>query len=245
MDLNADLAEECGDDNALYPHLSSANVCCGQHAGGPVAMRAAVRAAMRHNVAIGAHVGYADRENFGRLPVEMDHKSLYALTMSQLRDLQAIIDEEGGHMRYVKPHGALYHRIGEDSAQAHAVIDAIADFNPSLDVLIPDTPVIKNVAALRFLRTAHEFFADRAYLANGQLAPRSMPGSVIEDTIAIVERVRKWVNTGNVDAIDGSVITVDAKSICVHGDTPGAVEATQAIHESLLMQGFDVKSWLD
>lgn len=245
MDLNADLAEERGDDSLLYPHLSSANVCCGKHAGGSVAMRVAVRAAMRHNVSIGAHVGYDDRENFGRSPVEIDHKSLYALVMTQLRDLQAIIDEEGGQMRYVKPHGALYHRIAVDSDQARAVMDAIADFNPNLDVLIPDTPVAKSAAALRFLRTAHEFFADRAYLPDGQLAPRSLPGAVIHDTIAIVERMRRWVNTGEVIAIEGSVIQISAQSICVHGDTPGAVQATAAIHESLLMHGFDVKSWMD
>ena len=243
VDLNADLAEDCGDDAAMYPLLSSANICCGQHAGGGIQMRVAVRAALRNNVAIGAHVGYPDRANFGRIPVEMTYDQLYATVMRQLRDLQYYIDMEGAQMRYVKPHGALYHRIGSDPDQARAVVEAVSDFSPNLDILIPDSEVAVTAASLRFLRPLHEFFADRAYLPNGTLAPRGQDGAVIDDPAEISRRVLHWVQTGQVMATDGSTITVRAQSICVHGDTPGAVAVTRELRAALVGAGHTIAHW--
>jgi len=245
IDLNADLAEECGDDASLYPQLSSANICCGAHAGGPVAMRQAVQAAVEHGVSIGAHVGYADRENFGRDDVEMSYTDLYELTRNQIEALLEITREFNVALRYVKPHGALYHRIGSDSQQAQAVVDAIADIDATWHVLVPNTPVIAAAADSRGLRIAHEFFADRAYLPAGTLAPRSMPGSVLHDSDVISKRVMHWLETGQLVATDGSVINVVAESICLHGDTPGAVDNAQTIHRDLLSAGYVIKSWLD
>lgn len=245
IDLNADLAEECGDDAAMYPQLSSANICCGQHAGGVEAMQVAVKAALANDVAIGAHIGYADRENFGRFEVEMDYQSLYDLAMKQLKDLKSVVDENGATLRYVKPHGALYHRIGSDAQQAKAVTDAIADFDDALDVLIPDTQIIKDACAQRNLKFTHEFFADRAYLPSGQLAPRSMPDSVLHDSPAIAQRVLTWLETGHVVGTDGSQVRVDARSICLHGDTPDAVESAREIKQALLTAGYAIKSWMD
>ena len=245
IDLNADLAEDCGDDAAMYPHLSSANIACGQHAGGSIQMRVAVRAAMRNGVSIGAHPGYPDRANFGRIEHDIDYKTLYDIVMRQLRDLQFIIDSEGGQMRYVKPHGALWHRIGKDSEQAQAVVDAVADFNPRLDMMIPDTAIVHDALARRFLRPVHEFFADRAYQADGTLAPRGMDGAVIDDTPTMVARVLEWLRTRTVTAIDGTPTDVRATSICLHGDTPGAVANAAAIHSAVTAAGYRIASWLD
>lgn len=245
IDLNADLAEECGDDSAMYPQLSSANICCGQHAGGLDSMRVAVQAALDNNVAIGAHIGYADRENFGRIEVEMEYQELYNLAIKQLQDLKLVADEAGATLRYVKPHGALYHRIGSDSEQARAVTDAISDFDSSLDVLIPDADIIKSACAQRSLAYTHEFFADRAYLPTGQLAPRTMENSVLSDSKAIAERVLGWLATGHVISTDGSQVRVDAKSICLHGDTQDAVDSAREIRQALVAAGYDIKSWMD
>lgn len=245
IDLNADLAEERGDDAAIFPHLSSANVCCGRHAGGPDAMREAVRTARAHGVVIGAHIGYDDRENFGRADVDMDEGALYLLVAEQLRELERIAGSEGATVRYVKPHGALYHRIGRDPAQATAVTRAVRDVLGAVDVLVPDTDTIKQACRDRDLPFAHEFFADRAYLPDGRLAPRTVEGAVLHDPKAIAQRAMEWLETSHVRGVDGSSVRVDAQSICLHGDTPAAVESARAIHESLAAAGCSIVSWMD
>lgn len=245
IDLNADLAEEAGDDEALYPFLSSANVCCGRHAGGRAAMEKAVQAAIKHDVVIGAHVGYEDRENFGRFDVEMDYNSLRKLTFDQIHDLLDVVNAQGATMKYVKPHGALYHRIGNDAEQAAAVVDAIAEINPDLHVLVPDTEIIKSKASLAGLTVIHEFFADRAYLPEGTLVPRSVSDSVLHDADQISERVLGWLESGNIVASDGTQIKVAAKSICLHGDTPGAVASAESIYQRCKAAGYEIKSWMD
>jgi UPF0271 protein len=245
IDLNADLAEEAGDDGALYPYLSSANVCCGRHAGGPAAMTKAVQAAIKHDVVIGAHVGYEDRENFGRFDVEMEYDALRKLTFDQIHDLLDIVNAAGATMKYVKPHGALYHRIGNDPEQAAAVVDAIAEINPELHVLVPDTEIIKSTASKAGLTVIHEFFADRAYLPAGTLVPRTVADSVLHDAEQISERVLGWLEHGSIAASDGTQISVDAKSICLHGDTPGAVESAASIYNRCKSAGYEIKSWMD
>jgi UPF0271 protein len=245
IDLNADLAEEAGDDEALYPFLSSANVCCGRHAGGPEAMTKAVHAAIKHDVVIGAHVGYEDRENFGRFDVEMEYDALRKLTFDQIHDLLEIVSAQGATMRYVKPHGALYHRIGNDPEQAAAVVDAIVEIDPALHVLVPDTEIIKSTAVNAGLTVIHEFFADRAYLPEGTLVPRTVADSVLHDAEQISERVLGWLEHGSIAASDGKQISVDAKSICLHGDTPGAVASAESIYQRCKSAGYEIKSWMD
>jgi UPF0271 protein len=245
IDLNADLAEEAGDDEALYPFLSSANVCCGRHAGGIAAMTKAVQAAIKHNVVIGAHVGYEDRANFGRFDVEMEYDALRKLTFDQIHDLLDVVSAQGATMKYVKPHGALYHRIGNDAEQAAAVVDAITEINPELHVLVPDTEIIKSTAVNAGLTVIHEFFADRAYMPEGTLVPRSIPDSVLHDADQISERVLTWLEHGNIAASDGTQVSVDAKSICLHGDTPGAVASAASIYQRCKSAGYEIKSWMD
>jgi UPF0271 protein len=244
IDLNADLAEEAGDDEALYPYLSSANICCGRHAGGPDAMKRAVAAAIKHDVVIGAHVGYADRENFGRYDVEMDYDSLRKLAFDQIHDLLDIVTKSKAEMKYVKPHGALYHRIGNDAEQAAAVVDAIAEIDSSLDILVPDTEIIKAAAVSAGLNVVHEFFADRAYLPTGTLVPRTVADSVLHDAEEISERVIEWLTGGQISASDGSRILVSAQSICLHGDTPGAVASAASIYDRCKAAGYEIQSWL-
>jgi len=245
IDLNADLAEEAGDDEALYPYLSSANICCGRHAGGPAAMAKAVNAAIKHNVVIGAHVGYEDRENFGRYDVEMDYNSLRKLTFDQIHDLLDVVAKSNAEMKYVKPHGALYHRIGNDPEQAAAVIDAITEIDPALHVLVPDTEIIKTTATKAGLTVIHEFFADRAYLPAGTLVPRSVPDSVLHNADQISERVLAWLEHGSITSSDGTQVKVDAKSICLHGDTPGAVASAASIYQRCKSAGHEIRSWMD
>jgi UPF0271 protein len=244
IDLNADLAEECGDDEAMYPYLSSANICCGRHAGGPEAMTKAVEAAIRHGVVIGAHVGYDDRENFGRIDVEISYEDLRKLVFDQINDLLEIVKLAGGEMKYVKPHGALYHRMGHDKSQAQAVIDAIAEIDLALHVLIPDSQMTKSVASEAGLTSVHEFFADRAYLPVGTLVPRTVSGSVLEDEAEISNRVLQWLETGVIASNEDTPVLVAAESICLHGDTPGAVASAASIHQTLTDAGYQIKSWL-
>lgn len=244
IDLNADLAEECGDDAAMYQYLSSANICCGRHAGGPEAMRVAVQAAISHGVVMGAHVGYEDRENFGRNEVEISYEDLHKSVTEQITDLKDVINEFGGQLKYVKPHGALYHRIGSDQLQAQAVVDAIGEIDPTLNVLIPDTELIKSVVSKAGLTYVHEFFADRAYLPTGTLAPRSQPNSVLQDNQVVAARVVGWLDEGTILGTDGTQVVVKADSICLHGDTPGAVASAATIFERLTDSGYQIKSWL-
>jgi len=244
IDLNADLAEECGDDEALYPYLSSANVCCGRHAGGVAAMKKAVAVAVRNDVVIGAHVGYQDRENFGRIEVEMDYDSLRKLTFDQIHDLLDVVNQANAELKYVKPHGALYHRMGNDPEQAAAVVDAVAEINPELHILVPDTEIMKSAAANAGLIVVHEFFADRAYLPVGTLVPRTVADSVLHEADAISERVLEWLAGGEIAANDGTRISITAQSICLHGDTPGAVASAASIYERCQSAGYEIKSWL-
>lgn len=243
IDLNADLAEECGGDDEIFPCLSSANICCGAHAGGPTAMRKAVSTAVAHGVTIGAHIGYDDRANFGRIPVDIGYDALKASVDQQLADLLNICSEFNGVMRYVKPHGALYHRVGNDAEQARAVVDAVAGLDADLHLLVPNTPVINAAAANAGLVCRYEYFADRGYNADGTLVDRRQPGAMLGDVQEIVERALRWLETGLVRCIEGHDITVDAQSICLHGDEPEAVASAQALRAACDTRGYAVQSW--
>lgn len=243
IDLNADLAEECGGDDEIFPCLSSANICCGAHAGGPAAMRTAVATAVKHGVTIGAHIGYDDRPNFGRIPVDIEYAALKASVARQLADLLRICTEFGARMRYVKPHGALYHRVGSDSEQARAVVDAVAELDADLHLLVPNTSVINAAALERGLLCRYEYFADRGYNADGTLVDRRQPGALLGDAQEIVDRALRWLETGMVRCVEGHDIRVDAQSICLHGDEPEAVASAQALRAACDVRGYAVQSW--
>lgn len=247
VDLNADLAEgygrwSFGTDNDLLAVVSSANVACGFHAGDPSVIRSALAVATTRRVIVGAHVGYPDLQGFGRRFMDLGHQELVDAVVYQIAALAGLAQIAGTSVRYVKPHGALYNRVAVDSAQAQAVAEAIATVDPTLAVLSLQGSSLQQAAARQGLTTFDEVFADRAYLANGQLAPRSIRGAVVHDLDVVVERVLRMVLDGQVVALDGTVIDVHADSICVHGDSPDAVHLARQVSAALRKEGVVLRS---
>ena len=248
VDLNADLAEgfgiwTLGDDDALLDIVTSANLACGFHAGNPVGLARACRAAAARGVRIGAQVGYFDLAGFGRRRIEVAPEELRADVIYQIGALQALARAAGTTLGYVKPHGALYTTIVTDSDQARAVAEAVHASDPTLPVLGLAGSVFFAEARRLGLRTVAEAFADRAYQPDGQLVPRSDEGAVLNNPAQIAERVLSMVKTGTVTAIDGSVVAIEVESVCVHGDSPGAVESAGAIRDRLLAEGIELEAF--
>lgn len=245
IDLNADLAEgfgvwELGDDDAMLDIVTSANLACGFHAGNPVGLARTCRAAVARGVRIGAQVGYFDLAGFGRRRIDVEPAELTADVIYQIGALQALARAAGTALGYVKPHGALYNTIVTDRDQARAVAEAVHAADPALTVLGLAGSVFFSEARRLGLRTVAEAFADRAYQADGQLVPRSEPGSVLHDPVQIAERVLTMVTTGTTTALDGSTIAIEVESICVHGDSPGAVGIASAVRKRLVADGIDL-----
>ncbi|MET0424197.1 MAG: 5-oxoprolinase subunit PxpA [Actinoplanes sp.] len=238
MDLNADLGEgfgrwTLGDDEALLDIVTSANVACGFHAGDPSTMARICAAAVQRQVAIGAQVGYRDLAGFGRRKIDYDLGELRDDVVYQIGALEAFCRVAGGRVRYVKPHGALYNTAAVDEGQASAVVEAVRSYDPGLPVLCQPGSVLARLAAADGLTVVGEGFADRSYRTDGTLVPRSAPGSVIHDAAAVVARAVRMAFFGDVEAVDGTTIPCPVASICVHGDTPGAVELAGLVRTAL------------
>jgi UPF0271 protein len=249
LDLNADLGEGFGiwrltDDDALLEVVSSANVACGAHAGDPSTMRAVCARAAQLGVRIGAHVGYADLAGFGRRFVDVEPARLRDEVVAQIAALQAFATLAGTAVTYVKPHGALYNAIVEHRGQAYAVAAGVAELCPGLPVLGLENSAWLTAAAEAGLRPVAEAYADRGYRPDGQLVSRQLPGAVLTDPAAVVDRVRTLARTGTVEAVDGTRIAVAARSVCVHGDTPGAAGMAAAVRSALLADGVQVESFV-
>lgn len=242
VDLNADLGEgfgvwSLGDDDAMLEIVTSANVACGFHAGDPAGLARVCRAAAERGVRIGAQVSYRDLAGFGRRFIDATPEDLAADVMYQIGALAALALAAGSAVSYVKPHGALYNAIVTHRDQARAVAQAVAAVDPELPVLGLAGSVFLAEAAHLGLRTVTEAFADRAYRPDGQLVSRREPGAVLHDADEIAERVVGMVTTGQVTAVDGSVIPIEVQSVCVHGDSPGAVHIATAVRERLVAEG--------
>ncbi|MGP4023731.1 LamB/YcsF family protein [Actinomadura sp. 3N407] len=240
IDINADLGEgfgiwELGDDLALLEVLTSANVACGFHAGDPLIMRRVCASAVERGVTIGAQVSYRDLAGFGRRDMDVPAPELTAEVLYQLAALDGIARTEGGRVAYVKPHGALYNRVARDVVQARAVADAVRAYDPSLPLLTLPGSAVHDVAD--GLTVVAECFADRAYTPAGALVSRKEPGAVIHDQDAVVERVVRMAVDGAVVAVDGTQVALKARSVCVHGDTPGAVALVRAVRAALSEAG--------
>ncbi|WP_336855703.1 5-oxoprolinase subunit PxpA [Sinomonas albida] len=247
IDLNSDVGESFGnwtfgDDAAIFASVSSANVACGFHAGDPSHIRATCRAAAEAGVTVGAHPGYRDLAGFGRRFIDMDPGELTDDVIYQIGALRALAQAAGAEVRYVKPHGALYNTIVHHAAQAAAVARAVAEADPTLPLLVLPGSEIQRAAEAAGLRTVVEAFADRAYTPEGTLVSRREPGSVLHDLDAIVEHVLRILD-GKVRAIDGTVVPIDAGSICVHGDTPGAVTMAARIRAAIAGAGVEIRSF--
>ncbi|GAA2840388.1 LamB/YcsF family protein [Kribbella solani] len=238
MDLNADLGEgfgswPMGDDTALLDVVTSANVACGFHAGDPSIMRRVTARAVERGVAIGAHVGYADKAGFGRRFVDIEPDALRDEVVYQLGALDAFARIAGDRVRYVKPHGALYNTIGHHEAQATAVVAAVADYDKSLPVLgLPGSAWLR-LAADAGLTVVHEAFADRAYTPEGTLVSRREAGSVLHDADEIAARCTAMATGQPIRDDSGGSLVVEPASICVHGDTPGAVDIARRVRGAL------------
>jgi UPF0271 protein len=238
MDLNADLGEgfgvwRLGDDDALLDVITSANVACGFHAGDPGTMRRVCAAAAARGVAVGAQVGYRDLAGFGRRRIDYDPAELRDDLIYQTAALDGFCRVAGTRVRYVKPHGALYNTAAVDPVQAAAVVDAVADYDATLPVLCQPGSVLARAAADRGLSVVGEGFADRGYRPDGTLVPRSVPGAVLHEPEAVVAQAVRMATTREVVAVDGTVVPCDVASICVHGDTPGAVELARRVRAAL------------
>lgn len=228
IDLNSDLGENTpdrlvSDDESMLSIVTSANISCGFHAGSPEGIRDTVRAAVSGGVSVGAHPSYRDYQNFGRTAVDLDSVTLQAHVEYQLGAMDGLARAAGGRMTYVKPHGALYNTIARDQRQAEAVVAAVRAIDPNLVLLGLAGGVVMRVAQEAGLTVAAEAFADRAYLPDGQLVSRSQDGAVLHDPAAVSQRMLRLVEDGQLEAIDGSKIRLEAQSICVHGDSPGSV----------------------
>ena len=249
VDLNADLGESfgrwtLGDDEAMLDVVSSANVACGFHAGDPRGLLRVCGQAAERGVVIGAQVGYRDLAGFGRRFIDLDPADLLADVVYQLGALQGICAAVGAKVRYVKPHGALYNAVVHHEAQAAAVVEAVRRVDPSLPVLGLPGSVLLAVAQAAGLPTVSEAFADRAYTPQGRLVPRSEEGAVLHDPDSVAARAVRMVVTGRVDASDGSAVPVAARSLCVHGDSPGAVSMATAVRTGLEAAGVTIRPFV-
>ncbi|WP_251838987.1 LamB/YcsF family protein [Oceanitalea stevensii] len=222
-----------GDDAAILRVVTSANVACGFHAGDPRTARRTCALAAEAGVAVGAHVAYRDLAGFGRRFLDVDPGELTDEVVYQIGALQALAAAAGTAVRYVKPHGALYNAIVHHRAQARAVAAAVRTVDPGLPILVLPGTVIEEEARAAGLRPVVEAFADRAYLPDGTLVPRSRPGAVVTDPQEVADRVVRMATEGTVTAVDGTAVRVRAESVCVHGDTPGAVALATAVREAL------------
>ncbi|GAA1665668.1 5-oxoprolinase subunit PxpA [Microbacterium lacus] len=246
IDLNADLGETVdgvptADDEAMFAVISSASIACGGHAGDAVSLRTAVDRAARHGVAVGAHPSYPDRAGFGRLPMAMPDDDLTASITAQLEALIAA----GGDVRYVKPHGALYHAVSADPAVAAAVVRAVAALSDRLGRAVPLLGL--GGAGERSARAAGigfvaEAFLDRGYLPDGTLVPRGSAGALLADPDLVARRAVRLVTEGVVQATDGTTVPAEAASLCLHGDSPSAVAMARAVRAALDDAGIAVKA---
>ena len=240
MDLNSDLGEgfgiwTLGDDDALLGVVTSANVACGFHAGDPTTMRKVCATAVSRRVRIGAQVSYRDLAGFGRRRIDVPPLELADEIRYQIGALSAF-----GPVAYVKPHGALYNTAAVDAAVAQAVVAGVG----ALPLLCQPSSVLASEASAAGLTVFAEGFVDRAYLPDGRLVPRSQPGAVLHDVDAVVARSVRMAVDGVVEAIDGSVIPMPVVSLCVHGDTPGAVAMATAVRDALSSAGVPVSPFL-
>lgn len=238
-----------GDDTSMMRIVSSANIACGYHAGDPTVMRATCTAAVENKVAIGAHVAYPDLPGFGRRFIDMSATELRDAVIYQIGALQAVASTAGGTVSYVKPHGGLYNAIVHHEVQAQAVVDALAELNSAsginLSLLCLPGSVVSAKAQDAGVQVFFEAFADRGYTPAGTLVSRRESGALIHDPALVAQRVVKMVLEKAVTAVDGTEVFLDAQSVCVHGDTAGAVEIARQVRAALDAEGVSVRAFAE
>jgi UPF0271 protein len=236
FDLNGDLGEsygrfEVGNDDALFPYLTSCNIACGFHGGDPLHIEQTIQKAMTHGLRIGAHPSYPDLMGFGRRKMHIPPAELRAIVKYQVAALKGMVESAGGQLTYVKPHGALYNSLVKDREEAEAVVDGIKSISPRLAVMGLAGSPVKEVVEAAGLEFIAEAFADRRYTDAGQLVARATPGALIDDPAAAAAQVRRVVREGKLTTISGATLSLQADSFCIHGDNPAAVEILRAIYQ--------------
>jgi len=242
IDLNADVAEGCGQDDKLLTIVSSANVCCGLHAGSYAEMIATLQLAKKNNVRVGAHPGLDDRENFGRITQSLDEEGYRALMAYQLGAIKALCDLVGVSLDYVKPHGALYNQAAVDESLADILVSEIKRFDPNLKVMGLSGGHLVAAAKRQGLVSISEVFADRNYEKDGSLVSRSKDNALITDTQAAIDHVLQMITQGTVTSVCGEVVPVEAESICLHGDGAHAILFAREIKEQLERKGITISA---
>jgi UPF0271 protein len=243
IDLNCDLGEGAGHDAGLMPLITSANIACGAHAGDEAMMRTTVELALKHGVAIGAHPGLADRQNFGRRELPVTPVEAHGLVLAQTRLLQVIAHQRGASVRHVKAHGALYNMAARDAALARAVAEAVYEADPRLILFALAGSKLVEAGHACGLQVASEVFADRTYQADGTLTPRSQPNALIAGESAAVAQVQRMIREGLVRATDGTEVKIESDTVCLHGDGAHPVEFARRLRIELTAAGIEIKAF--
>ncbi|MCW9716622.1 5-oxoprolinase subunit PxpA [Avibacterium sp. 21-594] len=242
VDLNVDLAEGCGNDQRLLQLVTSANVACGLHAGDFNEMRKAIRWAKENQVQVGAHPSFPDRENFGRTNMQLPDEELKACLLYQLGAIKALCEAEAVPLAYVKPHGALYNQAAKDEALATLIVQTLKAFDPKLKLMGLSGSLMLQVAEQQGLGVISEVFADRHYLADGSLVPRTRPDAMVENDDEAISQVLQMVLQGTVPSVDGVKVPIKADSICLHGDGEHAISFAEKIRQALTEHNIQLKS---
>ncbi len=241
IDLNCDMGEGMPNDEALIIFISSANIACGFHAGDEALMKKTVQLAKQYNVAIGAHPGFPDKENFGRTEINFSPTDIYRLVSDQIKLLQTICKDEEVAMHHVKPHGALYNMASKNAEIAHAISSAIYDLDTSLILYgLSGSSLIIEAKAIG-LKTASEVFADRTYQNDGSLTVRSQTNALIEEEETSIKQVLQMIQIQTVTSVNNVTVPIKAETICIHGDSARAVQFTKSIHQILKENGITIK----
>ncbi|MEM3090804.1 MAG: 5-oxoprolinase subunit PxpA [Candidatus Bathyarchaeia archaeon] len=247
VDINCDLGESygtfrVGKDAEIMPHITSANVACGFHAGDPLTMAHTIALAKKYGVAVGAHPGYPDLMGFGRREMQLSSEEAKNYIIYQVGALLGFVKVYSLSLQHVKPHGAMYNTALKDRELSGAIAEAVAELDKNLIIFAPPKSTMAEVAANAGLRVAYEFFADRAYNSDGSLVSRRKPGAVIEEPEKVVKRAIQAIMEGVVEAFSGEVVELGrVHTICVHGDTPKAVKLVEALRKGLVKAGIEVK----
>jgi UPF0271 protein len=243
IDINCDMAEGIGNEAELMPWISSANIACGYHAGNDDLMKETVDLCLKYKVAIGAHPSFPDWENFGRTNMNFPGEQIQQIVLKQLIILKKIVDERGARLHHVKPHGALYNMAAKDPDLARSIAVAVKSFDASLILYgLSQSAMIREAKSLN-LKTANEVFADRTYQSDGSLTPRTQPNALIESENRAVEQVIRFVKEGSVKTITGEIISLQADTICLHGDGAHAVPFAKLIHARLVEEKINIQSF--